>query len=293
MGLLPGYRLAGRRGTASRTEQRAGQGARGLRPVVPSRMCAGHHQEQKHTCTVFRVQIWGSLRVQVRAKDAVLRKFFQNVDVALRGARGSTGGIMLARPSPDFASPWAGDASGGPCCSLCSGKGCPTVLRAWLMRKLRCKYASRPLRGIQRSGTELLNVHAVKPLSLPTADLELCPSPQLDVMKCNTADLQPQASAASKLQPDRRPCACQEADTALEADAAAALGAVDARLRDNMDTRGALDVLQDLILRTNKYMEQRSESGAAGAACSQFISVCGAVEVPAYDSVRLSHDSRT
>lgn len=39
---------------------------------------------------------------------------------------------------------------------------------------------------------------------------------------------------------------------------------MDARLRDNMDTRGALDVLLDLILRTNKYMEQRSESSAAG-----------------------------
>ena len=62
-----------------------------------------------------------------------------------------------------------------------------------------------------------------------------------------------------------RHCACQEADTALEADAAAALGAVDARLRDNMDTRGALDALLDLILRTNKYMEQRSEGGGAGA----------------------------
>lgn len=35
--------------------------------------------------------------MQVRAKEAVLRKFFQNVDVALRGARGSTGGIMLVR----------------------------------------------------------------------------------------------------------------------------------------------------------------------------------------------------
>lgn len=40
---------------------------------------------------------------QVRAKEAVLRKFFQNVDVALRGARGGTGGIMLARPSADCA----------------------------------------------------------------------------------------------------------------------------------------------------------------------------------------------
>ncbi|KAK9820845.1 hypothetical protein WJX81_007120 [Elliptochloris bilobata] len=86
---------------------------------------------------------------EVRSKDAVLRKFFQNIDVALRGARGSLGGIMLA------------------------------------------------------------------------------------------------------------------ADAALEADTVAAAGAVDARLRDNMDTRGALDTLLDLIARTNKYMEQRGKDGAA------------------------------
>ena len=42
---------------------------------------------------------------------------------------------------------------------------------------------------------------------------------------------------------------------------------MDARLRDNLDTRGALDALLDLILRTNGYLEQRSDSGAAGAAC--------------------------
>lgn len=33
----------------------------------------------------------------MRAKDAVLRKFFQNVDVALRGSKASTGGVMLVR----------------------------------------------------------------------------------------------------------------------------------------------------------------------------------------------------
>lgn len=69
--------------------------------------------------------------------------------------------------------------------------------------------------------------------------------------------------------------ACQEADSALEADAAAALGAVDARLRDNLDTRGALDALLDLILRTNKYLEQRSDSGAAGVACLRCIECVG------------------
>ena len=88
-----------------------------------------------------------------------------------------------------------------------------------------------------------------------------------------------------------RPCACQEADAALEADAAAALGAVDARLRDNLDTRGALDALLDLILRTNKYMEQRSEGGAAGAGHSVVLRGCGGAQVPVY-SLRPSNSSQ-
>ena len=55
----------------------------------------------------------------------------------------------------------------------------------------------------------------------------------------------------------------QDAERALQTDLAACQATVHARLLDNIDTRGAMDALADLIRSVNTHLAAKKEAGAA------------------------------